>query len=124
WKKDLSDATEALHTALGTKGGAGTEKKKSAAALREAHAEFVSYYNGVVKPSIAGLLADVGRSVEYKLYFKDFQVHESPKPKKPSEQIVAILANLKAHKILLDRASRKKLKDETRPEVLELWLKR
>jgi hypothetical protein len=90
WEGKLRAASEALDAALGAKGNAKTGAIQSTAGLIAAREAFLRAYNGVAKRLIQGLLVELGREDEMRLFFKDLQVNartlakkapaETPKP--------------------------------------------
>jgi hypothetical protein len=76
WRKDLEAAHAALAEALGGKGGAVTNAVVATSALIKARSRFLEVYNGVAKPMIRGVLNDLGRGDQMRLFFKDLAVNE------------------------------------------------
>lgn len=76
WQEDLGAAHDRLDSALHGKSGRRTQASAATAALQARRDEFLQLYNGVAKPIVRGLLARLGRSNEYTLFFLDLRVHE------------------------------------------------
>lgn len=84
WKQDLQAGRDQLAAALAGKGGSQGTSITGTAALNTAREAFLRVYNKVAKKLVAGLLADLGREEELKLFFKDLAVQEGGKAKKSS----------------------------------------
>ena len=77
WRKKLEAVRDELTTALEGRGGAHSSAIKSTAQLVTAREQFLVTYNGVAKPLVRGLLAQLGRKEEYELFFGDLLANES-----------------------------------------------
>lgn len=82
WQTRLTKARDALASALSSKDEQQNTKLESTGKLGAAREEFLSVYNGAAKPLVRGLLASLGRSVDYEHYFRDLQVNEEGRPTK------------------------------------------
>jgi hypothetical protein len=81
WQTEIVDARTALADALVGKLGAANSTSTAVGSVARARAELLHVYNKVAKPAIRGLLAELGREGELRLYFRDLQVNEGrPRP--------------------------------------------
>jgi hypothetical protein len=76
WQADILLARTRLNDALNGKLGASNTASTSGGSLAQAREEFLHVYNKVAKRAIRGLLAELGREDELRLYFRDMQVNE------------------------------------------------
>jgi hypothetical protein len=81
WKQDITTAHQAIDDTLTGKGGAQNRAFVATASLVAAREKFLQIYNGVAKPIVRGLLNDLGRGEEYRLFFRDLTVNEGAKSK-------------------------------------------
>jgi hypothetical protein len=84
WQGAIEDARATLGHALRGKQGARGTAVTGTAELAAARERFLTAYNGVAKPLIRGLLAELGRADDFALFFLDLQVNERA-PKKRAE---------------------------------------
>jgi hypothetical protein len=86
WQADIVVARGSLANALEGKLGAANTASTSVGSLAQARTEFLHVYNRVAKPAIRGLLAQLGREDEFRIYFRDLQVNEDrARPGAPTE---------------------------------------
>lgn len=83
WEQKLTAAHDALDAALGGKGTARAGAIQGTAGLIAAREEFLRVYNRVAKPVVRGLLAELGREGELRLFFPDLTANE--RSRKPSD---------------------------------------
>jgi len=76
WKQELTDARAWLDGALSGKSGATNRSVTATAGLVAARAQFLKVYNQVAKPIVRGVLNELGRGEEHRLFFKDLTVQE------------------------------------------------
>lgn len=76
WKQEIAAAHEALDGALSGKSGATNRSMTATAGLAAARAQFLKTYNQVAKPIVRGMLNELGRGEELRLFFKDLAVQE------------------------------------------------
>ncbi|HVK70510.1 MAG TPA: hypothetical protein VM694_38920 [Polyangium sp.] len=76
WKQEMAGARAALDGALSGKSGAANRSMTATAGLGAARAHFLKVYNQVAKPIVRGVLHELGRGEEYKLFFRDLTVQE------------------------------------------------
>lgn len=77
WQADILLARTRLDDVVSGKHGASNTASTSGGSLAVAREEFLHVYNKVAKRAIRGLLAELGREDELRLYFRDLQVNES-----------------------------------------------
>jgi hypothetical protein len=73
-KAKLESVREALVDALGTSSANTNRVISATAGLAAARERFLGLYNGVAKPLVRAMLADLGRADEYTRFFLDLQV--------------------------------------------------
>ena len=83
WQAEIVLSTETLTAAINDKLGAANTSSTATSSLARARQEFLHVYNKVAKPAIRGLLAELGREHELRLYFRDMQVNEG-RPRTPA----------------------------------------
>jgi uncharacterized SAM-dependent methyltransferase len=88
WKKKVSKAYDDLSGSLEDTSLQHHSAGTVTAALQQARLDFLDLYNDVIKPIIRGLLNKLDRSSEYKSFFKDLQVNETPRQSGPTPAIV------------------------------------
>ncbi|MDI3283094.1 hypothetical protein [Polyangium sp. 15x6] len=76
WQQEIAGARSALDAALSGKSGAANRSMTATAGLAAARAHFLKVYNHVAKPIVRGVLNDLGRGEEVRLFFKDLTVQE------------------------------------------------
>ncbi|MDI1449603.1 hypothetical protein [Polyangium sp. 6x1] len=76
WKQEIAAAHAALDGALSGKSGAANRSVTATAGLAAARAHFLKTYNQVAKPIVRGVLNELGRGEELRLFFKDLAVQE------------------------------------------------
>ncbi|MDC3959456.1 hypothetical protein KEG38_36720 [Polyangium jinanense] len=76
WKQEIAGARSALDAALSGKSGAANRSVTTTAGLAAARAHFLKTYNQVAKPIVRGVLNELGRGEEVRLFFKDLTVQE------------------------------------------------
>jgi hypothetical protein len=74
-KAKLESVRKALADALGTRSPAIHRTISATASLAAARERFLGLYNGVAKPLVRAILADLGRADEYLHFFLDLQVN-------------------------------------------------
>lgn len=85
WKNDITAAHQTIDDALTGKGGAQTRAFVANASLVSARDRFLKVYNGLAKPLVRAVLTEVDRPDEYRLFFRDLTVNESPARTKGSD---------------------------------------
>jgi hypothetical protein len=98
WKKELTTALSDLKLSLETKDSKRTDATRNTALKTAAYDYFLIIYNQVAKPAIAGILAELSRSDEYDLFFKDRQVKESSEDKKTQQEAAKKAVETKKNK--------------------------
>ncbi|MDC3984890.1 hypothetical protein [Polyangium jinanense] len=76
WKQEIAGARSALDASLSGKSGAANRSVTTTAGLAAARAHFLKTYNQVAKPIVRGVLNELGRGEEVRLFFKDLTVQE------------------------------------------------
>jgi hypothetical protein len=80
WKTRLEDAKSALGSAIADKSTSSGITIQGTVALVAARQAFLVAYNGVAKRLVQGILIQLDRKDELKLFFKDLQVNEDSTP--------------------------------------------
>lgn len=84
WQAEIAQSRTNLASVVEGKLGANNQTSTAVGSLMRARDEFLHVYNKVAKRAIRGLLAELGREHELRLYFRDMQVHEGrPTPGEP-----------------------------------------
>jgi hypothetical protein len=86
WQRELTSALELLAASLLTKESKRTDATRKNTAKGDRFDKVISFYTNVAKSAVSGLLFELERSSEYKLFFKDLQVSETTKDKKNQQE--------------------------------------
>jgi hypothetical protein len=98
WLKELTLTLKTLKLSLDTKEDKRTDATRSTAEKSKAYEQFLMVYTQITKPAVAGILAELNRSQEYRLFFLDLQVNETSEAKKTQQEAGKKAAETKKNK--------------------------